>query len=173
MGVRKGCYHCTKRRIRCDMAEPQCLKCIAKGLECSGNGLRYRFNDGIASRGKFRGASNPAVPNAQPPYLGKRKASPVLTSAGGREALTRRQCSGSTQQQHHLSGSEMMPWDCKARMAPVLEPINRRVEFLLNHCKSKSDILTVPFKAHDATQFPPTWPLAWWCSTVTATDTAA
>lgn len=61
MGTRKGCYQCTKRRIFCDQTEPQCLKCAAKGLECSGNGLRYRFNDGIASRGKFRGQTTPAA----------------------------------------------------------------------------------------------------------------
>lgn len=41
-----ACYHCTKRRIVCDLTEPTCLKCGKKGLECPGYGVRYRFADG-------------------------------------------------------------------------------------------------------------------------------
>ncbi|KAL9471006.1 hypothetical protein ACSS6W_008947 [Trichoderma asperelloides] len=66
MGTRKGCYQCNKRRIVCDMGEPRCLKCTNKGLECSGNGLRYRFNNGIASRGKLRGLSIPIDQSCPP-----------------------------------------------------------------------------------------------------------
>ncbi|GKU21048.1 unnamed protein product [Fusarium langsethiae] len=51
----KGCYQCSRRRIDCDRQEPECVKCITKGIKCSGLGLRYRFNDGIAARGKFVG----------------------------------------------------------------------------------------------------------------------
>ncbi|KAF5002360.1 hypothetical protein FGRMN_371 [Fusarium graminum] len=39
--------------------KPACAKCSAKGLKCSGLGLRYRFNDGIAARGKFVGKTLP------------------------------------------------------------------------------------------------------------------
>jgi hypothetical protein len=48
-----------KRRIICDRTEPHCLKCHKKGLECTGIGIRYRFNDGIASRGQFKGKNRP------------------------------------------------------------------------------------------------------------------
>ncbi|KAF5687529.1 trehalase [Fusarium denticulatum] len=41
--------------------EPTCGKCSAKGIKCSGLGLRYRFNDGIAARGKFVGKSLPII----------------------------------------------------------------------------------------------------------------
>lgn len=51
----KGCYNCMKRRIVCDRIEPECGKCLKKGLICPGLGIRYRFNDGIAARGKLRG----------------------------------------------------------------------------------------------------------------------
>ncbi|KAF4447146.1 Acriflavine sensitivity control protein acr-2 [Fusarium austroafricanum] len=55
----RGCYQCSRRRIDCDRREPECGKCSAKGIKCSGLGLRYRFNDGIAARGKFVGKSLP------------------------------------------------------------------------------------------------------------------
>ncbi|KAK2677749.1 Carnosine N-methyltransferase [Fusarium oxysporum f. sp. vasinfectum] len=57
----KRCYQCSRRRIDCDRREPTCGKCSAKGIKCSGLGLRYRFNDGIAARGKFVGKSLPVV----------------------------------------------------------------------------------------------------------------
>ncbi|KAF5568494.1 trehalase [Fusarium phyllophilum] len=57
----KRCYQCSRRRIDCDRREPTCGKCSAKGIKCSGLGLRYRFNDGIAARGKFVGKSLPII----------------------------------------------------------------------------------------------------------------
>ncbi|KAH7148348.1 hypothetical protein EDB81DRAFT_868700 [Dactylonectria macrodidyma] len=51
----KGCHECSQRRIHCDRAEPQCKKCTQKGLKCSGLGIRHRFNDGVAARGKWVG----------------------------------------------------------------------------------------------------------------------
>jgi hypothetical protein len=38
-----SCRQCTKRRIICDKATPQCSKCVKKGLDCSGIGKKYRF----------------------------------------------------------------------------------------------------------------------------------
>lgn len=52
----KGCFECSQRRISCDRGDP-CGKCLVKGLRCSGLGLRLRFNDGIAARGKWVGQS--------------------------------------------------------------------------------------------------------------------
>ncbi|QPC67777.1 hypothetical protein HYE67_010008 [Fusarium culmorum] len=57
----RGCYQCSRRRIDCDRQEPECVKCVTKGIKCSGLGLRYRFNDGIAARGKFVGKTFPVV----------------------------------------------------------------------------------------------------------------
>ncbi|KAH7149104.1 hypothetical protein B0J13DRAFT_297199 [Dactylonectria estremocensis] len=51
----KGCHECSQRRIHCDRAEPQCKKCTQKGLKCSGLGIRHRFNNGVAARGKWVG----------------------------------------------------------------------------------------------------------------------
>lgn len=52
----KGCYQCSQRRIHCDRAQPQCGKCEAKGLSCSGLGIRYRFNDDVIRRSTQEGA---------------------------------------------------------------------------------------------------------------------
>ncbi|KAH8817330.1 hypothetical protein F5884DRAFT_779084 [Xylogone sp. PMI_703] len=41
-----GCYECSRRRIKCDKTEPECLKCAKKGIQCSGQGIRYRFSTG-------------------------------------------------------------------------------------------------------------------------------
>jgi hypothetical protein len=52
-----------KRRIKCDRTEPHCLKCRKKGLECPGFSVRYRFNDGVASRGHLKGKNTPNEQN--------------------------------------------------------------------------------------------------------------
>lgn len=46
----RGCYECSQRRIHCDRAQPECAKCVAKGLSCSGLGIRYRFNNDVIRR---------------------------------------------------------------------------------------------------------------------------
>ncbi|KAF6831433.1 hypothetical protein CPLU01_06718 [Colletotrichum plurivorum] len=51
----KGCYECSKRRVSCDRAEPQCQKCSSRGLQCSGLGIRHRFSQGVAARGFWVG----------------------------------------------------------------------------------------------------------------------
>ncbi|RAL13387.1 Zn(II)2Cys6 transcription factor [Aspergillus homomorphus CBS 101889] len=56
----RGCFQCTKRRIICDRAEPTCQKCVKKGIECSGLG-RFRFDNGVATRGKLKGSSIPVL----------------------------------------------------------------------------------------------------------------
>ncbi|OJD36357.1 c6 zinc finger domain protein [Diplodia corticola] len=56
----RGCFQCTKRRIICDLGHPTCGKCIKKGIECSGLG-RFRFNDGVARRGKLKGCQLPTL----------------------------------------------------------------------------------------------------------------
>lgn len=37
----KGCHECCKRRLKCDKTEPECLKCLKRGIGCSGQGFRY------------------------------------------------------------------------------------------------------------------------------------
>ncbi|KAM6523111.1 hypothetical protein FSOLCH5_003730 [Fusarium solani] len=51
----KGCHECSQRRVNCDRGTPECRKCIAKGLKCSGLGVRHRFSNGVASRGHYSG----------------------------------------------------------------------------------------------------------------------
>jgi len=56
-----------KRRIVCDRTEPECSKCLKKSLTCPGLGIRYRFNDGMASRGKLRGRTYEVLDPAPSP----------------------------------------------------------------------------------------------------------
>lgn len=55
----KGCYECSQRRIHCDRTQPQCAKCLARGLACSGLGIRYRFNHDVIRRATRDGEAAP------------------------------------------------------------------------------------------------------------------
>lgn len=44
--------------MKCDGTRPACRKCLGKGLECSGYGVRFRFNEGPAARGKVKGRAS-------------------------------------------------------------------------------------------------------------------
>lgn len=144
MGTRRGCFQCTKRRIFCDQTEPQCLKCAAKGLECSGNGVRYRFNDGIASRGKFRGHTTPAAQNCKSRPSQCRDTSQTRHSASCL-SLNRVQNAG------HSFNSQVV-------YAPQAIDTWNRV--MMDFCKFHLPFLRTPI-AHNGVQFQQTWHLGW------------
>lgn len=56
-----GCSTCTRRRIRCDLAQPACKKCNKRGLECPGYGPRLRWAGGVAVRGRLKGRNLPVL----------------------------------------------------------------------------------------------------------------
>ncbi|RMJ03414.1 hypothetical protein CDV36_015068 [Fusarium kuroshium] len=70
----KGCYECSQRRINCDRGSPECRKCIAKGVKCSGLGVRHRFSNGVATRGYCIGKTM----DTAYPYM-RRKVKPNVT----------------------------------------------------------------------------------------------
>ena len=47
-----GCHECSQRRINCDRGQPECSKCVARGIQCSGLGIRYRFNHDVTPKSK-------------------------------------------------------------------------------------------------------------------------
>ena len=51
----EACHNCRRRRLKCDRALPQCLKCIKRGQECLGYQNLFRWEQGVASRGKMAG----------------------------------------------------------------------------------------------------------------------
>ena len=51
----EACHNCRRRRLKCDRALPECLKCIEKGQECLGYQRLFRWEQGVASRGKMAG----------------------------------------------------------------------------------------------------------------------
>lgn len=64
--VTERCHNCRRRRLRCDRSVPSCQKCIKAGQECLGYGKLFRWNQGIASRGKMMGKSYDVSVPAQP-----------------------------------------------------------------------------------------------------------
>lgn len=57
----KDCRNCNRRRIKCDRSIPTCKKCGLRSLECPGYGLRIRWDQGVASRGKLSGMKIPVL----------------------------------------------------------------------------------------------------------------
>ncbi|KAK5274038.1 hypothetical protein LTR96_000638 [Exophiala xenobiotica] len=64
----KDCRTCNRRRIKCDRSLETCRKCALKGLPCPGYGLRIRWDQGIASRGKLAGKVLPILGPAPASY---------------------------------------------------------------------------------------------------------
>ena len=50
-----ACHNCRRQRLKCDRSLPQCLKCIRRGQECLGYERLFRWEQGVASRGKMAG----------------------------------------------------------------------------------------------------------------------
>ena len=51
----KPCHTCRRQRLKCDRTLPHCSKCITKGQQCLGYQALFRWEKGIASRGKMAG----------------------------------------------------------------------------------------------------------------------
>ncbi|KAI5862041.1 hypothetical protein GGS23DRAFT_124609 [Durotheca rogersii] len=63
---RGGCITCKTRKRKCDETRPACLACQNRPGGCGGYGVRLRWDNGIASRGRFAGASTPAERESSP-----------------------------------------------------------------------------------------------------------
>ncbi|KAH7134051.1 hypothetical protein EDB81DRAFT_89812 [Dactylonectria macrodidyma] len=76
-----GCYECCKRRLKCDKTEPECLKCLKKGISCSGQGLRCRFSGHMTPAGSQPARkSRAALSIASPTQIVETVASPSSAS---------------------------------------------------------------------------------------------
>lgn len=53
------CKTCQLRRIKCDRGLPGCGKCAKRRLECPGYGLKLKWTQCVASRGKLQGKAIP------------------------------------------------------------------------------------------------------------------
>ncbi|EXA30935.1 hypothetical protein FOVG_17712 [Fusarium oxysporum f. sp. pisi HDV247] len=54
---RGGCLNCKARKRKCDQARPECHACCQRGMKCQGYSTPLRWVNGVASRGRFAGAS--------------------------------------------------------------------------------------------------------------------
>jgi hypothetical protein len=59
--TRGGCVNCKKRKRKCDEQRPGCNACIDRNIRCEGYAQPVRWVEGIASRGRFVGVSNPGL----------------------------------------------------------------------------------------------------------------
>jgi hypothetical protein len=154
MGVRRGCYNCNKRRITCDEGEPQCLKCFRKGLECSGNGIRYRFNKGVASRGRLKGLSIPVTPDPPHNASGTNDGPPnnnvaateqthQAESAATYQCLLRQSCPSPGSRGRDVSQEDQRTETQPVRIYPSLEPVNSQARLLFSHCMSVTVSITL------------------------------
>lgn len=62
----KGCWTCKQRKKKCDEAKPKCMVCSSLDISCQGYGVRLTWGNGIATRGRFAGASAPTEHTQQP-----------------------------------------------------------------------------------------------------------
>ncbi|EXM14409.1 hypothetical protein V3481_015319 [Fusarium oxysporum f. sp. vasinfectum] len=56
---RGGCLNCKARKRKCDQGRPECQACAQRGMKCQGYSTPLRWVNGVASRGRFAGASIP------------------------------------------------------------------------------------------------------------------
>ncbi|KAH7017964.1 uncharacterized protein B0I36DRAFT_394484 [Microdochium trichocladiopsis] len=133
-----GCPQCRRRRVRCDMAVPECQKCIKKGLHCSGLGFECRFSAHM----------NSSAEDSSP----RRSASTTSSSPGTVEtAQTRPGSAGvspspTKRHRRHRHQSSMNLED-QERRPPCLvdKPSNPQADYLLlapdvpDHCPSVKD----------------------------------
>ncbi|RBR27027.1 uncharacterized protein FIESC28_00099 [Fusarium coffeatum] len=63
---RGGCLNCKARKRKCDQARPECQACSQRGMRCQGYSTPLRWVNGVASRGRFAGASIPDASFVQP-----------------------------------------------------------------------------------------------------------
>lgn len=73
---RAGCATCKRRHRKCDETKPTCRACKAQNLKCEGYDVILRWGSGIASRGKFAGASQPTQSSSP----GDEQAEPIPVS---------------------------------------------------------------------------------------------
>ncbi|KAG5932073.1 hypothetical protein E4U53_001494 [Claviceps sorghi] len=90
-----GCWTCKAKRFQCDRTRPHCLTCTQKGFKCEGYEMRLKWGTGIASRGRFAGASQPVETAIPPRPKGRHR--DLLREERRREAAARASSSQSSQ----------------------------------------------------------------------------
>jgi hypothetical protein len=52
-----ACHNCRRQRLKYDRSTLHCAKCIKRGQGCLGYGQLFRWQQGVASRGKLTGVT--------------------------------------------------------------------------------------------------------------------
>jgi hypothetical protein len=61
-----SCWRCKDRRVLCDVLKPVCTRCEAAGIKCE-YGVRFKWANGVAARGRFAGQLLPVKSPTPPP----------------------------------------------------------------------------------------------------------
>jgi hypothetical protein len=68
--VEGSCWHCRKRRLKCDLSKPECTQCLDKAQACSYSTLPpIKWVGGAASRGRMAESRSPKSPTSPGPLL--------------------------------------------------------------------------------------------------------
>lgn len=113
-----ACHNCRQRRLKCDQSLPQCLKCIKRGHECLGYQRLFRWDQGIASRGKMAGKTFEDVAAEQ---VGCKRSGSQLSSQP------------SPGQRMSRSTSEILPHCCL--VDPLLQDLDHASRKYLLYCE--------------------------------------
>ncbi|KAI4854657.1 hypothetical protein E4T44_00009 [Aureobasidium sp. EXF-8845] len=52
-----ACHNCRRQRLKCDRSIPHCAKCTKRAQECLGYGQLFRWQSGVAARGRLTGVT--------------------------------------------------------------------------------------------------------------------
>jgi hypothetical protein len=61
-----SCWRCKDRRVLCDVLKPVCTRCEVAGIKCE-YGVRFKWANGVAARGRFAGQLLPVKSPTPPP----------------------------------------------------------------------------------------------------------
>ncbi|KAK1991026.1 hypothetical protein LX36DRAFT_663693 [Colletotrichum falcatum] len=93
-----NCHLCRERRVKCDLARPQCQRCVKYGVQCPGyrddHDLRFQHTDSVTFADRIRKKQQKTHPvsSARPleviAFTPGSTASPALSPASSRSAST-------------------------------------------------------------------------------------
>ena len=114
----EACHNCRRSRLKCDRSLPQCLKCTRKGQECLGYQRLFRWEQGVASRGKMVGVTFEETTKHR-------------TSQGNLSLRSRSLAHISSQQLS--SANTVSPLECLTD--PLMQDLNHASRKYLSYCK--------------------------------------
>lgn len=118
----KACHNCRKRRWRCDRSLPSCQKCLSSGADCLGYGKLFKWNSGVASRGKMMGKSYDESENTRKEAKNHDAPPALQVHHEATDALTRLG--------HDFADAQTVPW---ALADPLVNDLDPHTRYYMHH----------------------------------------